>query len=61
MEIRETGIAGLLVIKPKIFEDERGYFFESFKCVFVFTLFEIEMPHDPGGTLDVGPVEILLQ
>ncbi|MEE9461643.1 MAG: dTDP-4-dehydrorhamnose 3,5-epimerase [Bacteroidales bacterium] len=30
MEIRETGIAGLLVIKPKIFEDERGYFFESF-------------------------------
>jgi dTDP-4-dehydrorhamnose 3,5-epimerase len=30
MEIRETGIAGLLVIKPKIFEDVRGYFFESF-------------------------------
>ena len=30
MEIKETGIAGLLVIKPKIFEDERGYFFESF-------------------------------
>jgi len=30
MEIRETGIAGLLVIKPRIFEDERGYFFESF-------------------------------
>ncbi len=30
MEIRETGIAGLLVIKPKIFEDARGYFFESF-------------------------------
>lgn len=30
MEINETGIAGLLVIKPRIFEDERGYFFESF-------------------------------
>jgi dTDP-4-dehydrorhamnose 3,5-epimerase len=30
MEIKETGMAGLLVIKPKIFEDERGYFFESF-------------------------------
>jgi dTDP-4-dehydrorhamnose 3,5-epimerase len=30
MEIRETGIEGLLVIKPKIFEDARGYFFESF-------------------------------
>ncbi len=30
MEIRETGIHGLLVVKPRIFEDERGYFFESF-------------------------------
>lgn len=30
MEIRETGIKGLLVVKPKIFEDARGYFFESF-------------------------------
>lgn len=30
MEIRETGIEGLLLIKPRIFEDERGYFFESF-------------------------------
>ncbi len=30
MEIRETGIAGLLVIKPKIYKDDRGYFFESF-------------------------------
>jgi dTDP-4-dehydrorhamnose 3,5-epimerase len=30
MEFMETGIAGLLVIKPRIFEDPRGYFFESF-------------------------------
>jgi dTDP-4-dehydrorhamnose 3,5-epimerase len=30
MEIRETGIDGLLVVKPRIFEDARGYFFESF-------------------------------
>ena len=30
MEIRETGIAGLLIVKPRIFEDDRGYFFESF-------------------------------
>lgn len=30
MEIRETGIKGLLVVKPKIFEDARGYFFESY-------------------------------
>jgi dTDP-4-dehydrorhamnose 3,5-epimerase len=30
MEIIETGIKDLVVIKPKVFEDERGYFFESF-------------------------------
>jgi len=29
MQILETPIQGLLVIKPDIFEDERGYFFES--------------------------------
>ena len=30
MEIIKTEIDGLLVIKPKVFGDERGYFFESF-------------------------------
>lgn len=30
MEIIKTPLEGLLVIKPDIFEDERGYFFESF-------------------------------
>ena len=30
MEVIKTDIAGLLVIKPKVFGDERGYFFESF-------------------------------
>ena len=30
MEIIKTDIEGLLVIEPKIFKDERGYFFESF-------------------------------
>ena len=29
MEVIKTPIEGLLVIKPKIFGDERGYFFES--------------------------------
>ena len=29
MEIIKTDIEGLLIIKPRIFEDERGYFFES--------------------------------
>ena len=30
MEVIETALEGVLVIKPRIFEDERGYFFESF-------------------------------
>ncbi len=30
MEIIETKIEGLLIIKPQVFNDERGYFFESF-------------------------------
>jgi len=30
MEIQETGIEGLLVIRPRVFQDERGYFFESY-------------------------------
>ena len=30
MNIRETGIKGLLVIEPRVFNDPRGYFFESY-------------------------------
>lgn len=30
MEIEETGLKDCLIIKPRIFEDPRGYFFESF-------------------------------
>ena len=30
MEIIETKLKDLLVLKPKVFEDERGYFFESY-------------------------------
>ncbi len=30
MEVNKTGIEGVLVIEPKVFGDERGYFFESF-------------------------------
>ncbi len=30
MQIIETGIKDLLIIKPDVFEDERGYFFESY-------------------------------
>lgn len=30
MEIVETAIKDLLIIKPQVFEDDRGYFFESY-------------------------------
>ena len=33
MKIIETGFKGLLVIKPNIYSDHRGYFFESFNKV----------------------------
>ena len=30
MELIETGIPGVVVLQPRIFGDERGYFFELF-------------------------------
>ena len=30
MEVIKTNIPGLLIIEPRVFEDARGYFFESF-------------------------------
>lgn len=30
MEILKTPLEGLIVIKPKVFKDDRGYFYESF-------------------------------
>jgi dTDP-4-dehydrorhamnose 3,5-epimerase len=30
MNIIESGIKGLFIIEPKVFEDERGYFYESY-------------------------------
>jgi dTDP-4-dehydrorhamnose 3,5-epimerase len=31
MKITKTSIEGLLIIQPKVFGDDRGYFFESFR------------------------------
>jgi dTDP-4-dehydrorhamnose 3,5-epimerase len=30
MELNKTGLEGLLIIKPDIYRDDRGYFFESY-------------------------------
>ena len=31
MKVYDTAIADVKLIEPRVFEDERGYFFESFK------------------------------
>ena len=31
MKIVETSIPGLLIVEPSVFQDERGYFFESYQ------------------------------
>jgi dTDP-4-dehydrorhamnose 3,5-epimerase len=31
MKVIETGISGLFIIEPKVFADDRGYFFESYQ------------------------------
>lgn len=33
MQVRETAISGLIELIPRVFEDERGYFFESYNKV----------------------------
>ena len=35
MEIIKTSIEGLVIIQPKVFEDERGYFMEAYKEAFI--------------------------
>ncbi|MBK4597873.1 dTDP-4-dehydrorhamnose 3,5-epimerase family protein, partial [Enterobacter hormaechei] len=30
MKISNTSLSGVLIIEPRVFHDERGYFFESF-------------------------------
>lgn len=35
MEIIKTSIEGLVVLQPNVFEDERGYFMESYKESFI--------------------------
>ncbi|OFZ01175.1 MAG: dTDP-4-dehydrorhamnose 3,5-epimerase [Bacteroidetes bacterium RIFCSPLOWO2_12_FULL_31_6] len=47
MQIEKTEIEGLLIIKPKVFEDDRGHFFESFnKTVFLKNGLSLEFVQD---------------
>ncbi|MCK8490758.1 MULTISPECIES: dTDP-4-dehydrorhamnose 3,5-epimerase [Spirosoma] len=38
MQVRETSISGLIELIPRVFEDERGYFFESYNKTLFATL-----------------------
>ena len=57
MEIKETKLKGLLVIQPRVFEDARGYFFESYNEVYFknaglnlnFVQDNQKYPHGLGG------------
>ncbi len=44
MQVEETILKGCYIITPKVFEDERGYFFESFNAATFKKLIGIE-PH----------------
>ena len=55
MEIIKTSIKELFIIKPKVFEDERGYFFESFKESFIESNFpEIRFVQDNESKSSYG-------
>ena len=44
MELIKTKIEGLVLLKPTVFEDERGYFYESFNANKFKELTGIETP-----------------
>ncbi|MDO8999733.1 MAG: dTDP-4-dehydrorhamnose 3,5-epimerase [Bacteroidota bacterium] len=47
MEVIETNLKGLMVLKPKVFEDDRGYFFESYnKNLFIQAGLNLEFVQD---------------
>ena len=55
MEIINTSIEGLVAIKPRVFEDERGYFMESYKESFIETQFpEIKFIQDNESKSSYG-------
>lgn len=57
MEVKETDIQGLKIIKPKIFEDSRGYFFESYnKKVLKNLLGDIEFVQDNQSLSEFGTI-----
>jgi dTDP-4-dehydrorhamnose 3,5-epimerase len=57
MEVTETGIKDLLLLKPRVFEDARGYFFESYnKGVLGEAGIELDFVQDNQSKSDYGVI-----
>jgi dTDP-4-dehydrorhamnose 3,5-epimerase len=57
MKVTETKLAGLLVIEPKIFQDSRGYFFESYnKRIFSEANLDFDFVQDNESRSEYGVV-----
>lgn len=57
MEVKNTEIPGILIIQPKIFEDSRGYFYESYnKNKLKDALGEIEFVQDNQSLSGFGTI-----
>lgn len=55
MEIIKTPIEGLLIIQPKVFEDARGYFYESYnKQVFINNRIDVDFVQDNQSLSQAG-------
>jgi len=55
MEIIKTPIEGLLIIQPKVFEDARGYFYESYnKQVFINNNIDVDFVQDNQSLSQAG-------
>ena len=57
MPISKTDLPGLLIYEPKVFEDSRGYFFESFnKALFLQEGMEINFVQDNQSSSQFGVI-----
>jgi len=57
MKITETSLKGLLIIEPRIFNDGRGYFFESYnKSKFLKTGLDIDFVQDNQSVSHKGAI-----
>lgn len=55
MEIIKTPIEGLLIVQPKVFEDERGYFYESYnKSAFLNNGIHVDFVQDNQSLSQAG-------